>query len=83
MAFPLDKDAWCSCAKSCAAEDVQDHIKCKADPRNNYGGWAEFFRLSEDFLFQMHFYENRLTFTMEELFQAFKDRLEHERLSKN
>lgn len=40
--------------------------------------WAGFFKDHEDYVIRVGFYENHRNFTMEELYQAFKARLEHE-----
>jgi hypothetical protein len=41
--------------------------------------WRDFFDRHEDYRVETYFYECRGDFTMEELYQAFKARLEHER----
>ena len=41
--------------------------------------WAEFFKRHEDYTVLASFYECRRDFSLEELYQMFKARLEHER----
>lgn len=40
--------------------------------------WATFFSEHEDYRVEMHFHETRRSFTMEELYQAFKARMRFE-----
>jgi hypothetical protein len=41
--------------------------------------WATFFSEHEDYHVEAYFYENRRPFTLEELYQAFKARLNFEK----
>lgn len=40
--------------------------------------WAEFFKDHQDYRVETYFYECRGNFTLEELYQAFRARLEHD-----
>lgn len=40
--------------------------------------WEKFFRDHEDYYVDAHFYENERKFTLEDLYQAFKARMQQE-----
>lgn len=53
----------------------------QSKPTLNTTDWRDFFDTHKDYLFEGRFYECARAISLEELYQAFKARLEHERKS--